>query len=175
MMPRLEYVECITDKQLSDLSELAGRIWREFFPAIISEGQIEYMLEKFQSFEAMKKQVAEEGYHYYSVRIGGEAVGYFAVCKKSTDMKLLPENALFLSKLYLIEDMRGKGIASLMFKQIKHIARKEGCELIWLTVNKGNEHAIKVYKKLGMHLIRDEVTDIGSGYVMDDHVFGIMI
>ena len=174
-MIRLDFIECVSDEQLTELSAMAYDIWREFFPAVISTEQIEYMLEKFQSPQAMIKQTAEEGYHYYMVKVGSEQAGYFAVCKKDTGMKLMPENALFLSKFYLKKEMRGKGIASLMFKEIRRIARKEGCELIWLTVNKGNEHAISVYKKFGMRIIRDQTADIGSGFVMDDHVFGIMI
>ena len=44
--------------------------------------------------------------------------------------------------------------------------------MIWLTVNKRNDDSIAIYKKFGMEIIRSEVTDIGSGYVMDDYVFG---
>jgi ribosomal protein S18 acetylase RimI-like enzyme len=116
----------------------------------------------------MKAQIAEQGYRYFAVKIDGEAIGYYGVCKKE-------DGSLFLSKLYLRSDMRGKGLASLMFKEVKRIARECGSETIWLTVNKGNTHAISVYKKFGMRLIREECTDIGEGYVMDDYVFGYCV
>ena len=63
-MTKLEFVEAVTDEQLHRLADLANEIWHEFFPGIITEEQIDYMLEKFQSFDAMKRQIAEEGYHY---------------------------------------------------------------------------------------------------------------
>jgi hypothetical protein len=30
--------------------------------------------------------------------------------------------------------------------------------------------AVQVYKKLGFHVIREEMNDIGNGYYMDDYV-----
>lgn len=166
--------EIKTDEELTELAEFANDVWHEFFPGIITVEQIDYMVEKFQSYNAMKEQLAHEGYSYYGVRIDGALVGYFGICKKQCT-KLDSGESLFLSKLYLKKCMRGKGIASLMFKEVKRIARREGCELIWLTVNKRNDHAVSVYKHIGMRVIREEQTDIGNGFVMDDYVFGIMI
>lgn len=163
-MTSLEFCEVKTDEDIKELSELAEGIWHEFFPGIISEEQIVYMVEKFQSFKAISEQI-REGYRYFTVKIGGVPAGYFGVCVKE-------DGSLFLSKLYLEKSRRGKGLASLMWKEIKRIARESGCGMIWLTVNKGNSHAINVYKKFGMRVIRDECTDIGGGFVMDDHVFG---
>ena len=57
-MIRLDFIECISDEQLTELSAMAYDIWREFFPAVISTEQIEYMLEKFQSPQAMIKRGA---------------------------------------------------------------------------------------------------------------------
>lgn len=173
-LAKFKIEQITTDEGLSELAQMADEIWHEFFPGVISEEQIDYMVEKFQSYEAMKAQIAEQGYRYFGVWAGGELCGYFAVCKKRC-MKLDKGDSLFLSKLYLKKSMRGKGFARLMFKEVRHIARAEGCELIWLTVNKHNDHAVSVYKHMGMTMIREEVTDIGGGFVMDDYVFGIMV
>ena len=73
---KLEFVEAVTDEQLHRLADLANEIWHEFFPGIITEEQIDYMLEKFQSFDAMKRQIAEEGYHYKMLFFDGVPLGY---------------------------------------------------------------------------------------------------
>jgi ribosomal protein S18 acetylase RimI-like enzyme len=163
-MTRLDFDEVKNDTDIGELAVLADGIWHEFCPTIqLSAEQIDYMVEKFQSFGAIKSQIESEGYRYFLVKLDGKAVGYYGVCKKE-------DGSLFLSKLYLEKSVRRKGLASLMFKQIKRIARQEGCEKIWLTVNRHNDHAIAVYKKFGMRIIREECTDIGSGFVMDDFV-----
>ena len=150
--------------RLKAVAELADEIWHECFVDIITEGQIDYMVEKFQSYAAMTAQVAEQDYSYYAVCEDDELCGYFAVKPENDDR-------LFLSKLYLRSDKRGKGIASIMLQKVFEEARCFGKKKVYLTVNKHNYHAIDVYKKTGFVIAREAVTDIGNGYVMDDYVF----
>ena len=73
------------------ISELADIIWREHYITIISEAQIDYMLDKFNSPEAIKSQI-NQGALFYIISYQDLPVGYVAV-KKETDY-------LFLSKLF---------------------------------------------------------------------------
>lgn len=150
--------------ELRRVAELADRIWHECFVDIISEGQIDYMVEKFQSLGAMCRQIEEQSYTYLAVYDGDDLCGYIAVKPEQDDR-------FFLSKLYLRSDKRGKGIASQMLERVFAEARAAGKSSVYLTVNKHNEHAIAVYKSTGFELIDSVATDIGSGYVMDDFIF----
>jgi RimJ/RimL family protein N-acetyltransferase len=49
-------------------------------------------------------------------------------------------------------------------------ARNAGAARIWLTCNKHNTASLAAYTRMGFTRIADVVTDIGSGYVMDDYV-----
>lgn len=152
-----------TDGKLRDVAELAEKIWHEFFPVILSEEQIDYMVEKFQSYDAMKEQVANQDYCYFAVSDNDGLCGYIAV-------KPEKDSRFFLSKLYLKSDRRGKGIASEMLKRVFSEAEKAGKTSVYLTVNKYNDHAVNVYKKKGFEVIDSVVTDIGNGFVMDDYI-----
>ena len=77
---------------------------------------------------------------------------------------------MFLSKLYVQSEYRGRGIPRAVFAFISDLSRKEGLNKIYLTVNKYNTHAIDVYKHHGFYEIDAVVTDIGCGYVMDDFI-----
>jgi len=149
--------------ELRETAELAEKIWHECFIGIISEGQIDYMVEKFQSLNAMTDQIEKQDYSYFAVREDGELCGYFGVRPDSDDR-------FFLSKLYLRKDKRGRGIASLMLRKVFQEAEKYGKKRVYLTVNKNNTHAVEVYKKTGFVIADTAVTDIGSGYVMDDFI-----
>ena len=150
--------------ELRKVAKLADEIWHECFTDIISLGQINYMVEKFQSLDAMTNQVETQKYIYLAVYDDEELCGYIAV--KPED-----DERFFLSKLYLRKDKRGKKIATLMMNRVFEEAKKYGKKSVYLTVNKNNSHAIEVYKKLGYEIIDSVVTDIGSGYVMDDYIF----
>lgn len=149
--------------ELREVAELAEKIWHECFVDIISEGQINYMVEKFQSLDAMTDQMENQGYTYFAVREDGELCGYIGVKPESDDR-------YFLSKLYLRKDKRGKGTASLMLKRVFEEARLQGKKRVYLTVNKHNDQAVAVYKKTGFFISDTAVTDIGNGYVMDDFI-----
>lgn len=149
--------------ELRQIAELADEIWHECFVGIISNGQIDYMVEKFQSLSAMTEQIENQNYCYFAVREDGELCGYIGVKPEDDDR-------FFLSKLYLRKSSRGKGIASLMLAKVFDEARKIGKKRVYLTVNKHNDHAVEVYRKTGFVTVDTAVTDIGNNYVMDDFI-----
>ena len=149
--------------ELRAVANLADEIWHECFPGIISEGQIDYMVNKFQSLEAMIKQIEEQKYSYFAVRENGDLCGYFAV-------KPEEDSRLFLSKLYLRLDRRGRGLATDMLRRVFEEERRYGNKSVYLTVNKYNDRAIDIYIHSGFKVIDETVTDIGEGYVMDDFI-----
>lgn len=149
--------------ELREIAALADIIWHECYGELLGQGQVDYMVEKFQSVDAMTEQIEKQGYTYLSVCDDEELCGYIGIKPEADDR-------LFLSKLYLHKDKRGRGIASAMLNCVFEEARKIGKKRVYLTVNKHNDHAIEVYKKIGFVVTDTAVTDIGGGYVMDDYI-----
>ena len=144
------------------ISGLAGEIWPEHYSAIVSAGQINYMLEKFQSEKAIKEQIKTENYRYFIAIADGTPAAYCAVV-------LRPENELFLSKLYVKKEFRQNGIARRLLEHAAGSYDFNGKYTVYLTVNKNNIVSIAAYKRLGFEIACELVTDIGCGYVMDDY------
>ncbi|MCL1972894.1 MAG: GNAT family N-acetyltransferase [Endomicrobia bacterium] len=153
----------VDKKELIEItSKLAFEIWREHYASIITSEQIEYMLEKFQSAEAIAGQISENNHKYFLIKAdSGEIEGYFAVV-------FLKEDA-FLSKFYIRKNSRGKGYGKASLSFIKKIAENNNSEYIWLTVNKNNLNSIEAYKKMGFYIDSEIKQDIGNGFVMDDY------
>lgn len=146
-------------ENIKELAELASKIWHEYWPILLSDKQIDYMVENFQSENAIKNQIANENYTYYYIIKNNEKAGYFGLSDK--------EGYLFLSKIYISKEFRHKGLGTKAFEKIKKIA---GGRKIRLTVNKQNINSINAYKKWGFKTIDSVVTDIGNGFVMDDYI-----
>lgn len=163
----LTFQQVNAQDQIAATVELAQEIWNEHYIHIIDQGQIDYMLEKFQSAEAIAKQLSE-GYAYYLILEDDRPAGYFALQPQD-------DGTICLSKFYLQQRCRGKGYARQAFEQIKALAAEKNATQIWLTVNIDNKDSIAVYKRLGMTLLRTQVVDIGNGYVMDDEVYGYAV
>lgn len=151
-----------TEDQISRLAGLASRIWHEYFISILREAQIDYMVEKFQSAAAITDQLQSQGYSYFFICLDGNPVGYLGI--KPDGEKL------FLSKLYLQKEFRGRGYASLAFSFLEEYCRRRNLRAIWLTVNRYNFDTIHIYEKKGFVKIRQQVADIGGGFVMDDYI-----
>ena len=104
----------------------------------------------------------------------GENVGYYGVSLKDKKVwQSFEENIdkyLFLSKLYIKVGYRAKSLGRQAFLDIKNIAHAQKLDYIYLTVNKHNVNAIKVYEKWGFHIVEEAITNIGQGFVMDDYI-----
>ena len=140
--------------------QLADTIWREHYTPIIGIEQVEYMLIKFQSVEAISNQV-EQRYEYFIISYQETPVGYLSIIKE--------KNTLFLSKIYILSDHRGKKIGKTSMQFIEEKARKTDCNKIGLTVNKNNTNSIAAYEKIGFINLGPIIKNIGNGYIMDDY------
>ena len=158
----MNFINVKTEEEIKKLVNLASEIWQEYWTIILSQEQIDYMLEKFQSEEAIKNQIDGERYVYNVLEDNGNLLGYFGIAPK--------EDYLFLSKLYIKKEFRNLGCGRLAFNKIKQFAQQFNKRKIQLTVNKNNINTIKAYKKWGFKTIDAVVTDIGSGFVMDDYI-----
>lgn len=160
----VQFIPVVTDEQITNLAFIADTVWHEWFQTILSLEQIDYMVQKFQSFQAMKEQITKEGYEYYFLNVNGINVGYIGIHVEPDTGKL------FLSKIYILKSFRGHRYASEAFEFLEGMCQGLNLNSIYLTVNKYNENSINVYTKRGFQNIKAQITDIGNGYVMDDYV-----
>lgn len=140
---------------------VADAIWHQHYTPILGEDQVDYMVEKFLSPDALVEQI-KSGYEYFLFSYDYTFAGFAGILEE--------EGKLFLSKLYVDEEFRGKGIGKYMFGKIIEICKMRKLNKIWLTCNRHNTNTLAIYKHLGFQTVREEVTDIGNGYVMDDFV-----
>jgi ribosomal protein S18 acetylase RimI-like enzyme len=161
---RLEMIKEIKNpEEVRIAAGLARRIWQQHFTPIIGPDQVAYMLERFQSFEAMSRQI-EEGLAYHLILDADEPSGYLAVQARE------PQRDLFLSKLYVLAEKRGRGLGREGLEFCVGLARSMGLDRITLRVNRDNDLAVRFYEKAGFRTDRCDVCDIGGGFVMDDYI-----
>ena len=158
----------ITEKDIKELVPFAEKIWKEHYYTCVDKGLTDYVFELFLSEAAIKQQL-DEGSNYYYVYTdeSDERAGYFSFYPK--------DGRMFLSKIYLEKEFRGKGISSDVLDFIKTEARKEDLHEIFLHVNRDNTGSIEAYKHLGFYVEEEIDTDMGDGFVSRDYVMGMQI
>jgi ribosomal protein S18 acetylase RimI-like enzyme len=160
-MSYLEIRKAVSKEDAASIAGLARVVWTEHYTPIIGASQVDYMLKNVQSADKISEKM-ESGEDYYMAYLYGRLIGYMAIKPE--------EDRMFLSKLYIEKDFRGRGIADQFIRLLLDEARKARKDRIALTVNKNNLNSISVYKKMGFDIEGELVTDIGGGYVMDDYV-----
>lgn len=160
-------IEVVQDQAAAvETARLASEIWHQHYDSIIGVNQVNYMLENFQSCDAILRDIQEKNYEYFLLKDSSGPLGYYAVCLDNST------KSLFLSKIYISNEARGRGLAR---KMLEHMINKNKPDSIWLTVNKHNNKSIAVYEHLGFKTERMQKVDIGSGFFMDDLVMRLQL
>ncbi len=151
-----------TDEDIRSVAALAEEIWNQHFTPIIGKAQVDYMVDKFQSYKALKQQISRDGYEYFKIFYNGDFAGYTGIHQET--------ESIFLSKLYIHESFRGKHLATETLRFLTELCRERKLQKIWLTCNKHNDRTLQVYNHLGFRITDSQVADIGNGFVMDDYI-----
>ena len=158
----IQLIPVTTASQVADVARMAHEVWNEYYVPIIGQAQVDYMVGRFQTAEAMQSQI-DEGCEYFQIGQAADTIGYAAIRFDAPDARL------FISKLYLLAAHRKSGAGRKSLDCIEQIARERGATHLWLTVNKGNP-SVRAYERLGFSIVDAIVMDIGGGFVMDDYV-----
>ncbi len=144
-------------------AQLAHKIWNDHYVPIIGQHQVDYMLDKFQSFNAISNQL-KNGYEYFLISENNKPIGYLGLVSSNESKKMM------ISKIYVDQNARGAGYGKQLIDFTIKLAKEKGMETIWLTVNKNNSNSIKWYQKLNFKIKNEVEMDIGNGFIMDDFV-----
>lgn len=157
----------ITKATLSDLSQvqrLADVIWHRHYPGIITVEQIDYMLARGYSTEALSAFLRDAGSGLALANVDDDSVGFAAWYKPREPATTK------LDKLYVLQEHQGRGIGGRLIDYVARRAREDGSATLVLNVNKQNEASIAAYLRCGFEVREAVKIDIGHGFVMDDYV-----
>ena len=146
------------------IRNLAEVIWPEAYADILSEEQLHYMLHLIYSEAALKTQMIN-GHKFIFVLKDDIEIGFASFSQKSEN----EPHVFRLHKIYVLPRQHAQGAGSFMLNYIYKESIKAGANRLELNVNKYNI-AKSFYEKKGFTILKEEVIDIGSGYIMDDFV-----
>jgi diamine N-acetyltransferase len=152
----------VTPSDVPAISALAREIWQATYPGIITQEQIDFMLEQRYGHERLNEDLEEPHKWLDQAFVGDRRVG-FAFSE-------IYKGEFKLDKLYIHPVVQRQGVGGQLIAHVAARARKEGYPCVILAVNKRNEKAINSYMKYGFVVREAIVDDIGHGFIMDDFV-----
>jgi len=151
----------ITPPDVPAIAALAREIWQASYPAIITQEQIDFMLEQRYGHERLYDDLEDADKWLDQALVGERRVGFAFSELRKGEFKL--------DKLYIHPDVQRRGVGGQMIEHVAARARKLGYPALVLQVNKRNTKAIASYQKYGFAVRETTVEDLGR-YVMDDFV-----
>ena len=167
MQPRLAFRRAeVNDIPL--IQTLADEIWRQHFTTIISEAQIEYMLDWMYNPKTLRKEI-ESDVIWQLIEVNGKARGYLSVLPEPETQKL------HASKIYLLQTWQNRGLGQRILQHITRIAKAFELSDIYLRVNRNNDMAVSAYKKHGFNIDETCCVEINEQFIMDDYIMTLKL
>jgi len=164
------------------IRSISERTWPSTYGHIISQEQIDFMLDWMYSDTSLEKQM-KTGCEFYIASMNGNDVGFCSVGpedeKGEEEGKEEEENngtkkvegakSHKLNKLYVLPAAQGSGAGKALLNKSIEVAKASGSSSLFLQVNKQND-AYTFYLKHGFIKEAEFKFDIGNGFFMDDYV-----
>ena len=145
------------------MQDVASQSWRKHYPGILSNEQIEYMLEQMYSETELQNHFENPNYHYYLLGDKEKTLGIMGFENH------YEEKTTKLHRIYITEEGKGKGLGKEAIQFLKNQILEVGDQRIILAVNKQNP-SYHFYLSQGFKVYEEGVFDIGNGFVMDDYL-----
>jgi len=152
-------IELAEQSDIRRISNMAFIIWPLTYGQVLSQDQIDFMLEKNYTVEALAESMVV-GQFFYVLKEDGIGQGFIA-------LRTL-EDRVRIEKLYLMPDVQGKGFGKALIDFASEKTVLKGRGILELNVNRNNP-AYHFYLKQGFKVV--QTVDIPYyDYVLNDYV-----
>lgn len=156
-------IRALKQDELSIVHEIAHATWPDTFKDILSQEQIQYMLNWMYDLKHLENQF-NQGHQFYVAELEEMPVGFIGIEPN------YPEKGITkIHKIYILPNQQGTGIGKILIEYVKELSIQSEMEGLLLNVNRFNK-AVDFYKAIGFNILFEENIDIGNGYLMEDYV-----
>lgn len=158
-----------TQEDLILVRQIAYGTWPICYKEIVSQDQIQYMLNYMYDLDELKQQHGK-GVIFMLLSFENIAAGFIAFEKVKREAK----TALRVHKLYVLPEFHKKKFGRALLEEAILYAQENYLAFLELNVNKQNP-AVEFYKRIGFQVSDTMILDIGNGYIMDDYIMVLKI
>jgi ribosomal protein S18 acetylase RimI-like enzyme len=109
---------------------------------------ITYMNVAF-SKQQIKSELLNSDSEFHFVYRNEKLVGYFKICENTQQGEPFGNDALELSRIYVLKEFQGQGLGEIMLQQIINFAQDKQKTWLWLGVWQLNVSAVRFYERHG--------------------------
>lgn len=152
-----------------NLQPLAIKIFNDTFadnPLNKPEDMQVYIAAAF-SLEQTRSELADKESVFFIAEADGKMIGYAKIQEQTSEECVSDPRPIELSRLYVLKDFHGQGIAERLMNECFHFARGRSYWTMWLGVWEHNFRAQRFYEKLGFRKVGSHIFQLGTDPQVD--------
>lgn len=159
-----------------DAETLAGIGAETFWDTYHTDSHLEQRfikahISKTFTAEVIGAELAREDTIYLIAANEREKIGYARLLHLSRRKEVSGRRPLEISRIYLRKKYWGKKLGSALLERCLREAERKNCDVIWLSVWKYNQRAIKFYEKSDFKIVGQHIFDLAGSpqtdYIME--------
>lgn len=156
-----------TVKDIPLIRELTFAIWPQTYASLLTQEQIDYMLNMMYSESSLQKQMEQDGITFIIIYEEETPVAFAAYNETKPQVWKL-------HKIYVLSSQQGKGTGKFIIHFIVDEIKLQNAKALQLQVKRDNP-AQHFYNKMGFEIIETADFDIGNGYFMKDYIMELSL
>jgi len=157
-------IQRATIHDLNEIAALSREVWVANFTCFLSEAQIDYMLSRSYTPEAMQHDIENRESTYIKAVVDHQMIGYAAYRPAG------PTGRLLLDKIYVHPTHQHHGYGYQLFQHVEKKAMEAGYFDIVLYVSQFNTAAVTTYATWGFEIAGSKEENIGKNFVIHDYI-----
>ena len=154
--------------ELKIVQEIAHATWPYTFKEILSQDQIQYMLNWMYDVKQLESQF-DSGHLFFTAELNDKSIGFIGIEPNHPEIGITK-----IHKIYILPGHQGLGVGKKMIEFVRKLSIQHEITALLLNVNRFNK-AVFFYEALGFNHLYEENIDIGNGYLMEDYVMQLDI
>lgn len=126
------------------------------------------------TFEKINSELKQADYLYLIAENEDKKVGYARILISNSREEISNGFAVEISRIYLRRQFWGKNLGKPLLERCIEVAREAEARVVWLSVWKYNERAIKFYKKFGFEKVGEHIFDL-AGSSQTDYLMELIL
>lgn len=160
-------VKKATVKDIPLIRQLTFAIWPQTYSQLLTQDQIDYMLDLIYSPAALQQQIEIDHCTFIIIYDNNELVAFASYSQ-------VQPTVWKLHKIYVLASQQGKGMGKFIIQYIVDEIKPQHATALQLQVKRDNP-AQNFYTKLGFTIIATADFDIGNGYFMKDYIMELSV
>lgn len=142
-------IKKVEKEDIPDLIHIARSTFAHTYEHLNDPSNFEAYMSTAMSEEQLRKEISDPNSLFYVLKSDDATVGYLKLNRREAQTEANMDDSLEIERIYVIEEMKGRGLGARLVQKAKEVALEEGCATLWLGVWDQNTAAQGFYKNQG--------------------------